>query len=127
MMTFIAILAVLGTIIGIARYNEDDNLFWKLFIAFMGGIAAGVVANNFVNDKNNDKVVMLDKAPTQVLESMPYLPGSVTDMSLTVTKGEKSPKPVSKDELIKYNNLTVGKVTAFIRGRPQRCILFDTS
>lgn len=126
-MTFIGILLVLVFIIAIARYNEDDNLFWKLFIAFVGSIAAANVALNVTESKKNDKVVMIKKAPTQVLKSMPFLVGSVTDMSFKVTPREKSPKPVSKDLLFMNNNLNVGKVVAFIRDRPQRCILYDTS
>lgn len=127
MMTFISILLVLAFIIGIARYNENDSLFWKLFIAFTGSIAAATIALNVMDSKNDDKVVVIEKAPTQALESMPSLFGSVTDMSLKATKREKSPKPVSKDLLFINDNLNASEVTAFIRGRPQRCILYDTS
>ena len=126
-MTLFAVLAVIGIIIAISRYNEDDNLFWKLFVAFIGSIVAATVYTNVIDSKKSNNTVMIEKVPTQGLESVPYLFGILADTSLTTPQREKSPKPVSKDMPFNNNKFIAGKVFAEIRGRPQQCMYFDTS
>lgn len=128
MMTLFWFLAGLATCIGIARYNRDEALFWKLFISFTGAFVAGsVVSNTMSSEKKQDKVVMIDSMPTQVLEGTPCVFTTVTDVALSATLREKSPKPVSKDSLINKNDSSLSKVFGSIRGQPQMFAFFDTS
>lgn len=121
----------LATCIGIARYNEDDSLFWKLFISFLGAFTAATVVRTQLESENQEKVVKVEKAavPTQVLRSTPSIINfySLADVSQAATKREKSPKPVSKDSLINKNDSSLSKVFGSIRGQPQMFAFFDTS
>ena len=127
MMTLFAFLATVAAIVGIARYNEDDALFWKLFISLAGAYAAVAIALNVVNsdEKKQDKVVMIENAPTQVLGSMPSLNAILAGVSCSAAEREKSPKPVSKDKLFNQNNIILSKVHAYPRGRPTWRMFFD--
>ena len=131
MMTLFWFLAGLGVCIGIARYNEDDSLFWKLFISFIGAFTAATVVKTQLESENQEKVVKVEKAtvPTQVLQSTPSIINfySLADVSQAATKREKSPKPVSKDSLINDNDSSLSKVFGSIRGQPQMFAYFDTS
>lgn len=124
-MTLCAFVATVLAIIGIARYNESEKLFWQLFIAFCGSYAAATAVYNFVDDKKDDKVVVIDKVPTQVLSDVPTFNGLVTGMSFSASKRSKSAKPVSKDSLISQTNIIVSKVHARMRGQPTWRMFFD--
>ena len=131
MMTLFWFLAGLSVCIGIARYNEDDSLFWKLFISFVGAFTAATVVKTQLESENQEKVVKVEKAtvPTQVLQSTPSIINfySLADVSQAATKRKKSPKPVSKDSLINKNDSSLSKVFGSIRGQPQMFAFFDTS
>ena len=132
MMTLFAIGVVIAAIFGIARYNEDDSLFWKLFISFVGAFTAATVVRTQLENENQEKVVKVEKAtvsPTQVLPSASSTINfySLADVSKAATKREKSPKPVSKDSLINFNDSSLSKVFGSIRGQPQMFAFFDTS
>jgi hypothetical protein len=88
----LAVLAVLAAIVGIARYNEDEALGWKLAVSFVGGALAVAVASKMLNsDKKQNNVVMVEKSPMQVAESMPLLSAVLADISFVPTLREKSP------------------------------------
>ena len=129
MMTLFCLLAGISVITLISRYNESDSLFWKLFISFIGSWAAVNVAVEMLNnDKKGDKVVMIEKAPMQVLESVPSLNAILADMSLTAAMREKSPKPASKDVCsLNYNNVISSEVHRKARGQPQWYMYFSDS
>lgn len=136
MMTFIAFLATLAACVVIARYNERDDLFWKLALSFVGAYTGYVVATTVIDSKEKDKVVMINDNPTQVHKSVSYAPFVMCSTSLAATRREKSQKPVSKDTVIKNNDSILSEVFVSARGQPQissvRCILhelvyFDTS
>ena len=129
MMTLFCLLAGIAVITLIARYNESESLFWKLFICYVGSWAAVNAAVEIINnDKKGDKVVMIEKAPMQVLESVPSLNAILADMSLAATTREKSPKPASK-ELCSFNqnNVISGEVHRKARGQPQWYMYFSDS
>lgn len=126
MMTLFLFLAGLATCIGVARYNRDDSLFWKLFISFTGAFVAGsIVSNTMSSEEKQDKVVMIDSMPTQVLESTPCVFATVTDVALSAILREKSPKPVSKDNYCNLNNNVLSEVHTSARGQPTWCMYFD--
>jgi hypothetical protein len=128
MMTLFWFLAVTAACIGIARYNEDDSLFWKLWLSFNGAFAAGLVVKNTIeNDKEQDKVVMIQSMPTQVLSDVPTLNSLVTNMSLSAPKREKSPKPVSKVMCSMNNNNVLSEVHSSARGQPHYYMYFSDS
>lgn len=127
MMTLLAFISIIGVITAIARYNESEKLFWSLLVSFVGTYAAVNVAVNLLNDKKEDKVVMIEKAPMQVLESVPLLTGVLADTSLSATMREKSPKPASKDMLFNLDNNILSEVHRKARGQPQWYMYFSDS
>ena len=127
MMTLFALLATVAAITAIARYNESDKLFWKLLVSFVGAYAAATFVYKMTEDKKQDKVVMIENAPTQVLSDVPTLNGLVTGMLFSASKREKSPKPVSKDSLFSQSSIILSKVHASPRGQPTWRMFFDDS
>lgn len=114
--------------IAAARYNESDDLFWKLFISFVGAFTAGTVVRTALENDQEQKIVVVESAPTQVLESMPGVAAfRLADISLSATRGEKSPKPVSKDSSLNENDSLLSEVLSSARGQPQMCMYFDDS
>ena len=127
MMTLLAFISIIGVITAIARYNESEKLFWSLLVSFVGAYAAVNVAVNLLNDKKEDKVVMIEKSPMQVQESMSLLSGVLADTSLCATMREKSPKPASKDMLFNQDNVILSEVHRKARGQPQWYMYFSDS
>ena len=127
MMTLLAFISIIGVITAIARYNESEKLFWSLLVSFVGAYAAVNVAVNLLNDKKEDKVVMIEKYPMKVLERVPIVTGVLADTSLLVTMREKSPKPASKDMLFNLDNNVLSEVHRKARGQPQWYMYFSDS
>lgn len=127
MMTLIAFLLGLGVITAIARYNESDSLFWKLAIAYIGSFGAAKVVTSVMDNKEQDKVVMISDSPTQVQQSISCIPYTLAEMSLLATKREKSPKPVSKDTVTNTSDSILSEVFVSARGQPYTCAYFDDS
>ena len=119
MMTFIALLAGLGIITCIARYNESDSLFWKLAIAFIGSFMAAKVVTTVIDSKEQNKVVVISELPTQVQQSISCTPYALAEISLLATRKVKTSKPVSKDSVIKNNDSILSEVFVSARGQPQ--------
>lgn len=119
------ILAILFCIAA-ARYNNSDKLFWVLFISLVGAFTAGSVARAFMEDKTEKRTVVIEKAPTQVLDSMPYNSCTLADMSISATQVEKSAKPVGKDSLLNENDSLLSVCHVETRGQPW-CMYFDDS
>lgn len=127
MMTLFAFLATVAAITAIARYNESDKLFWKLLVSFVGAYAAATFVYHMTEDKKQDKVVMIENAPMQVLSDVPTFDGLVTGMLFSASKREKSPKPAGKDSLFSQSNIILSKVHASPRGQPTWRMFFDDS
>ena len=128
MMTLLALFVGICLITLIARHEEDDKLFWKLFVSFIGAYAAVAIAMNVMHsDKKQDKVVMVEKSPMQVAESVPLLSAVLADTSLTPALREKSPKPVGKELTFNRNNVILGEVHRNARGQPQWEMYFSDS
>ena len=128
MMTLLAFFFTIAAIIAIARYNENEKLLWSLLVSFIGTYAAVNVAVNLLNnDKKSDKVVMIEKSPMQVQESVPLLNGVLADISLSATMREKSPKPAGKELAFNQNNVILSEVHRKARGQPQWYMYFSDS
>lgn len=123
-------LFVVITIVSIAaaRYYEQEKLFWILWTSFTGAFAAGAIVRTAMENDQEQKIVVVESAPTQVLESMPGTAAfRLADISLSATRGEKSPKPVSKDSTLNENDSLLSEVLSSARGQPQMCMYFDDS
>ena len=127
MMTLFWFLFGTAFCIAVSRYNESDQLFWKLFISFIGAFTAATVVKTAMENEKQDKIIMVDSAPTQVLESMPYNTCTLADILLLAPMREKSPKPVSKDSTIDQSDSILSKVFVSARGQPTVFTYFDTS
>lgn len=114
--------------IATARYYEQERLFWILWTSFIGAFAAGAIVRTAMENDQEQKIVVVESAPTQVLESMPGTAAfRLADISLSATRGEKSPKPVGKDSARNENDSLLSKVLSSARGQPQMCMYFDDS
>lgn len=131
-MTLLLILLGLALIILIARYNEDDKLFWKLLVCFIGGFTAACVAYTLINFNKKSKASLTQVNPTQVL----YTPSHYlfTDCVL----GEVlyiTPNNVERGNLVSQDNspaeckvsYTCSKVGVGARDQPPQFTYFDTS
>lgn len=128
LLTALAVFAVIGAIIGIARYNEDEALGWKLFVSFVGGALAVTVACKVLSsDKKQNNVVMVEKSPMQVAGSMPLLSAVLADISFVPTLREKSPKPAGKELAFNQTNVILSEVHRKARGQPQWEMYFSDS
>ena len=65
MTTLLMFVIGLILIIGFARYNESNRLFWILLISFLSGIAGASIYNTCTNqNKNENKVTLTKSTPT---------------------------------------------------------------
>jgi hypothetical protein len=127
MMTLLAFTVIIAVIVAIARFNEDEKLFWQLLVSFVGAYAAVTAVNSLLSDKKQNEVVMVEKAPMQALEGMPTLTMSVVTDNSLATRGEKSPKPAGKDMLLNQSNNILSEVHRKARGQPQWEMYFSDS
>lgn len=129
MMTLFLLFAVFTVLsIAIARYYEKESLFWIFWTSFVGAfIAANVV--KYALESNKEKITVVESAPTQVLKSTSGIAVfRLADVSLSATRGEKSPKPVSKDfTAINKHDSLLSEVFVSARGQPQTCMYYDDS
>lgn len=124
-MTLLTFIIGLLIILGIARYNESDKLFWMLFVSYVGGFAATTAVCEYISSKNKDKVEVVSPTPTQVLYGGSHRFCVLADPTNTVTNEEKSSDPVSKDSVKTKQDFVLSKVCAPARDQPT--MPFDTS
>ena len=116
-------------ILGVARYNESEKLFWQLLISFVGTYGAATLAINALssNEKKQSKEVVIASKPMQVPSSKSYTICSLADLSGLVTVEEKSSVPVGKDTASKLTNPSLSEVGRGARDQPMDTIMYDTS
>lgn len=115
----------MSIIFGISRYNEDEKLFWKLTVSFLGAFLAGTIAYNYVNSDEQNNVKYLTSAPTQVLFSNSHADCVLAELSELAIPEGKTSKPVSQDKPYGYTSIVLSKALGGIRGQPPQ--FFDTS
>lgn len=126
MILFLFLLAGILLILGISRYNENEKLFWKLFISFIGAFAATTAVKMYIdNSEKKDKVEYLNTSPTQAPDEGPCSICILADPFIMVTNEGKSSDPVSKEYLCINTDLILSKIAGEIRGQPFSP--FDTS
>lgn len=126
MMDLIVLALGLGIITCMARYNENDRLFWQLALAWIGSFAAAEVVTNVIDHNEQNKSIVISSTPTQVQQSIPCIDYTLAEMSLAATRREKSQKPVSKDSTINSNDSILSEVHVAARGQPQVMSVFPT-
>jgi hypothetical protein len=130
-MTLLFVLLGLAIIICIARYNENDSLFWKLLVSFIGSFAIATAAYTILNEDESDND-LVQVYPTQGLmaTSCAHLPMccTLTDV-LSLTPVGANQKPVSQEYTPVLNKVvnTFSKVLPVARDQPQFFKYFDTS
>lgn len=103
----------------ISRYNENNGLFWKLFIAFMLGFVSCKV---YIHLTNQDKKNLTEQVyPTQDSENLPkiaqfFLAGNGSEIAIDFNQAlvSKEITPAT-DEVFQVLNKVFGRV----RDRPQ--------
>ena len=96
MILFLFLVGVVA-IMAIARYNEDDRLFWKLLVSFtlaftVTSLGVKIMGNE---DKSNSTTQV---CPTQALYGTSDIVSPFTDVSTTITVTDTAvPVPVSQD------------------------------
>lgn len=128
MITFILFLIGLFAIIGIARYNEDDNLFWKLFVSYIGAFVVASVAVNSVTSDKQSKDTIIHKCPMQAPLNTPdtlccFVTDDFESATVTVTSQQD---PAGKDYICGYSSVFTSKVVANTRDQPYT-MFYDTS
>lgn len=112
-------------ILCISRYNEDDKLFWKLLVSFVGTFAAATLVYKYIESQKQDKVEYYSPAPTQALYSGSHSVCVLADPSVAVANETLVSDPVSKEYKDCGKNLILSKVYVNVRGQPSE--FFDTS
>lgn len=84
-MALLWILLGITVIVLIARYNEDDSLFWKLFVSFIGAYLATYLVLNTFNSGNQSDQNDTEVNPTQVLDHATYTMPSLCMFSEVLT------------------------------------------
>ena len=134
MSTLLIFLLGIIVIIGIARYNESNKLFWTLLISFLSGMAVASVYNTVTApEKNDNKVTLTKSTPMCQIPSDIYCLVKDEDQSTNSLNA----KLVSKIELNSDCNnyrlskdwkepiLTINVPT--IRGQCTKKLVYDTS
>lgn len=111
-------------ILCISRYNEDDKLFWKLMVSFVGTYAAATFVYKYIESQKQDKVEYYSPAPTQVLYNGPH-DCVLADLFVFATDEGKTSDPVSKEYMKDITDPILSKVCVNTRGQP--CEYFDDS
>lgn len=112
----------------VARYNENEKLFWQLLISFIGTYGAATIAINALSsEKKQSKEVVITSKPMQAPTSKSYNFCSLADLSSLVTVEEYPSVPAGKDIASKLNDPSLSEVGRGARDQPMDTIMFDTS
>ena len=111
-------------IIAIARYNEDDRLFWKLTLSFVFAFTATTVAlkvfggNQEKNDLTEQVCPMQAPSTQQNVNMLAFVDTSATVSDVT------GPVPAGKDNALATReiNSNLGEVYGWSRDQPPRVI-----
>ena len=134
MNTLLIFLLGIIVIIGIARYNESNKLFWTLLISFLSGMAVGSVYNIVTAPEKNGKNVTLTKStPTCQISSDIYCLMKGEDQSTNSLNAKLVSKIRLNSDCNNYRLskdwkepiLTINVPT--IRGQCTKKLVYDTS
>ena len=134
MTTLLMFVIGLILIIGFARYNESNRLFWILLISFLSGIAGASIYNTCTNqNKNENKVTLTKSTPTYQASLNNYCFMKIEDSDTNEPKAKSVSKFLlnsdctyfrsSKDEDIP---ILTGMIPT-IRGQCTTNFVYDTS
>ena len=121
-MTILWFLLGIAIILGIARYNESDSLFWKLLVSFVGAYGAAVLVSNYVQSKEKkDRIEIVCSAPMQATQAVSHSTAVFPLPTLT----KPMAKPASQDKPTAIIDSTSSKVSG--NNNRDQPIPFDTS
>lgn len=126
-MTLLLFLIAVFAIVCIARYNEDDRLFWKLFVSFTAAFVLTSVIVKTIESKQNKKDCIEQVCPTQssnsALDQVSLFQNALNSTTLTDVTG---PVAVSKDYALVTNTIPniLHRVWWGIRDQPPELITF---
>lgn len=102
----------------IARYNESNALFWKLFLAFLLGFASCKMYIHLKNEQNKENLTQV--CPTQESTELPgiaqfFLAGNSPEITVS-----ENYAPVSKDytPALSEMSLILSKISSKGRDQP---------
>lgn len=91
-MTLFMFIAGLLLILGIARYNQSNKLFWTLFVAYTLGFAGTKLVYDSFHEKEHSEQSLNQAYPTQGLLAMDNAFVCIgDDISYTTTKTMSNP------------------------------------
>ena len=135
MTTLLMFVIGLILIIGFARYNKSNRLFWILLISFLSGIASASIYNTCTNQNKSENKVTLTKSTPTYLSSLDnsYCLMKIEDEDINTPKAKSVSKFLlnsdctyfrsSKDEEIPI----LTRMIPTIRGQCTTNFVYDTS
>lgn len=112
----------IALIIGIARYNESNKLFWTLLFAYMVGFAGTKMISQVIGGEkqSNEHFAQMPsiQAPAAALSTVSYF---VTDVMPKVSNVVTAHKPVGQSvaSVASEVEVTLSEVFGGIRDQPQ--------
>ena len=135
-MTLLVFILGLLIILGIARYNESNKLFWVLFVSYVLGFAGVKVILDTFSEKKQSEVSLNQAYPIQGLATMDNaFVCEVTNICLPTTKTMSNPVgQVSTPDYVE-NIVTLSDVHGVTHGLylhnlanpPNDVLVYDTS
>lgn len=126
-LTLLPFCMVIAALVGIARYNESNKLFWKLLIPFLLGFAMWTMTSKKSSPKQ-EEITVKQVNPTQAAALAPdaftYLLGGDS----TADTKKATSNPVGQDStVLKDSALSESKIAIKTRDQPLENTIVDTS
>lgn len=135
-MTLIVFLLGILIILGIARYNESNKLFWILFVSYVLGFTGVKLALDAFGEKEQSTVSLNQAYPTQGLALTQNAIAFIDVINYPTSKKETS-NPVSQaytpdfveltNTLSNVSGVTQGLYVNTLPNPPNYGLCFDTS
>ena len=123
-------------ILGIARYNQSNKLFWTLFVAYTLGFAGTKLVYDNFHEKKQSQQSLNQAYPTQALMAVDNAFACFID-NTSYTTTETTSKPVGQaftpdyiedcDTLSYVPGVTQGLYLHILPNPPNNSISYDTS
>ena len=102
-MTLLLFIAGLALILGIAKYNASNKLFWILLVSYLFGFVGVKLIHDAFGEKKQSTVSLNQAYPTQGLTMMQNAI-AFTDVIFSTTLKEETSKPVGQVYTPEYHS-----------------------
>lgn len=111
-------------IIAIARYNEDDRLFWKLTLSFVFAFTATTVALKVFGGKQEKENLTEQVCPMQAPSNLPTTDMLVAMNTSATVSDVTDPVPAGKDTALIAREIDsdLGEIYGWSRDQPPRVL-----